>query len=292
MATESLKGASFRKKLVTRFKPKESDAIPLARALRACHGQDIKKKSGHRKGKFLFAFPGLVSPMPEGGTLGTLDKLDTDKPVLYIDFPQGRLKMQGTLVYAQNRFLTLQCARRGKSVVCDDVFDAVVTFPEVSWIGPVDANPSEAPLPIPSFLHAYTNIPPSYTFGAGDYNAVEEAANEADEQPPPPRTTPERRSKTACLLAYSSALATALDDQSDHSDGEFSPLDDLDDGDEMWQQAQTKRRRRNDARRAQLKNQKSKPTTGHPRILPPTTTLPPSTSAAVATMTDDTFAFE
>ncbi|RHY23674.1 hypothetical protein DYB28_011681 [Aphanomyces astaci] len=105
MATESLKGASFRKKLVTRFKPKESDAIPLARGtLRACHGQDIKKKSGHRKGKFLFAFPGLVSPMPEGGTLGTLDKLDTDKPVLYIDFPQGRLKMQGTLVYAQNRY--------------------------------------------------------------------------------------------------------------------------------------------------------------------------------------------
>ncbi|KAF0717572.1 hypothetical protein AaE_010827, partial [Aphanomyces astaci] len=272
--------------------------------LRACHGQDIKKKSGHRKGKFLFAFPGLVSPMPEGGTLGTLDKLDTDKPVLYIDFPQGRLKMQGTLVYAQNRFLTLQCARRGKSVVCDDVFDAVVTFPEVSWIGPVDANPSEAPLPIPSFLHAYTNIPPSYTFGAGDYNAVEvysnlwtgfymiEAANEADEQPPPPRTTPERRSKTACLLAYSSALATALDDQSDHSDGEFSPYEYRDRVPlrltrfTVWTTWTTRcgnKRKRNVVAEMTLvvpsithvlwKNQKSKPTTGHPRILPPTTTL-------------------
>ncbi|ETV90286.1 hypothetical protein H310_14886 [Aphanomyces invadans] len=55
---------------------------PLVRVA-VLHGHDIRKKRGNRKGKVLFSFPRLVSPMPGSGTWGTLAQLGTDKPALY-----------------------------------------------------------------------------------------------------------------------------------------------------------------------------------------------------------------
>ncbi|WZZ29083.1 hypothetical protein YC2023_012484 [Brassica napus] len=44
-------------------------------------------------------------------------------PVLYLSFPQGRMKLFGTILYPKNRYLTLQFFRGGKNVLCDDYFD-------------------------------------------------------------------------------------------------------------------------------------------------------------------------
>jgi hypothetical protein len=82
--------------------------------------------------------------------------LDTEKPVMYMEFlPHGRLKFCGTKLYPQHHLLTLQCSAANKSkptVVCEDIFDALVTFPEVHWIGTNGENPTEVPLPFPDFL--------------------------------------------------------------------------------------------------------------------------------------------
>ena len=51
-------------------------------------------------------------------------QLDTQKPVLYIDFPQGRLKFFGDLIFPKNKYLVLKAGH--KDVLCEDIFDMLV----------------------------------------------------------------------------------------------------------------------------------------------------------------------
>ncbi|KAK1297273.1 DNA-binding protein RHL1 [Acorus calamus] len=78
-------------------------------------GKDIVKK-GQRKNRFLFSFPGLLAPL-SGGRIGELSDLGTKNPKMYLDFPQGRMKLFGTIVYPRNKYLTLQFGRTSKSVM-------------------------------------------------------------------------------------------------------------------------------------------------------------------------------
>ena len=55
---------------------------------------------------------------------GTLSQLDTRNPVLYIDFPEGRLKFMGTLFFPKNKYMTLRFAQ--KEVLCEDIFESMV----------------------------------------------------------------------------------------------------------------------------------------------------------------------
>ncbi|CAH8302364.1 unnamed protein product [Eruca vesicaria subsp. sativa] len=138
------------------------------------HGTDIIRKS-QRKNRFLFSFPGLLAPI-SGATIGDLDRLSTKNPVLYLNFPQGRMKLFGTILYPKNRYLTLQFSRGGKNVLCDDYFDNMVSnlpslfslclylvrafgdmyiqivFSESWWIGTKEDNPDEARLDFPKEL--------------------------------------------------------------------------------------------------------------------------------------------
>ncbi|XP_057969247.1 DNA-binding protein RHL1 isoform X2 [Malania oleifera] len=115
------------------------------------HGKDIIKKS-QRKNRFLFSFPGLFAPIA-GGKIGELKDLGTKNPVLYLDFPQGQMKLFGTVVYPKNRYLTLQFSRGGKNVMCEDCFDNMIVFSDAQWIGKKDENPDEAPLEFPKELN-------------------------------------------------------------------------------------------------------------------------------------------
>lgn len=55
---------------------------------------------------------------------GTLAKLDSKNPVLYIDFPSGRLKLVGTLLFPKTKYQLLKLG--GKDVLCEDIFESVV----------------------------------------------------------------------------------------------------------------------------------------------------------------------
>lgn len=114
------------------------------------HGTDIIRKS-QRKNRFLFSFPGLLAPI-SAATIGDLDRLSTKNPVLYLNFPQGRMKLFGTILYPKNRYLTLQFSRGGKNVLCDDYFDNMIVFSESWWIGTKEDNPEEARLDFPKEL--------------------------------------------------------------------------------------------------------------------------------------------
>lgn len=47
--------------------------------------------------------------------------------MLYIDFPEGRLKFFGTLVFPRNRYLVLRLGQ--KDIICEDVLENMVRLP-------------------------------------------------------------------------------------------------------------------------------------------------------------------
>lgn len=56
---------------------------------------------------------------------GVLSQMDTKNPVLYLDFPAGRLKLFGTLAFPHNKYMVLRLGG-GSSVLCEDVFETLV----------------------------------------------------------------------------------------------------------------------------------------------------------------------
>ncbi len=58
---------------------------------------------------------------------GTLAQLDTRNPVLYMDFPEGRLKFFGTIVFPHNKYMVLKVGT--KDILCEDVLESMVRPP-------------------------------------------------------------------------------------------------------------------------------------------------------------------
>ncbi|ERN09413.1 DNA-binding protein RHL1 isoform X2 [Amborella trichopoda] len=149
---KKLKHLALSQKLLSRAPAKPSSPLEPSKMVTKQDGRDIVKK-GHRKSKFLFAFPGLLAPV-SGGKIGELADLGSKNPILYIDFPQGRMKLFGTIVYPKNKYLTLQFARGSKNVSCEDSFENLVVFSDAWWIGKKEANPEELQLEFPKELEA------------------------------------------------------------------------------------------------------------------------------------------
>jgi len=112
-------------------------------------GLDIVKKGNMRKNRYLLNISARISAST-AGKMGTLSQLDTRNPVLYIDFPDGRLKFVGTLFFPKNKYMTLRFAQ--KEVLCEDIFESMIVFSEHHWIGTAEENPEELPMPLPSTL--------------------------------------------------------------------------------------------------------------------------------------------
>ena len=55
---------------------------------------------------------------------GALSQLDTKNPVLYVDFPEGRMKFLGTLMFPANKYMVLRVGNR--DILCEDCFDSMV----------------------------------------------------------------------------------------------------------------------------------------------------------------------
>lgn len=57
---------------------------------------------------------------------GDLAQLDSQNPVLYIDFPQGRLKFYGTIIFPKTNYMLLKFGQ--KDVLCEDIFENMVSW--------------------------------------------------------------------------------------------------------------------------------------------------------------------
>ncbi|PIA35437.1 hypothetical protein AQUCO_03500067v1 [Aquilegia coerulea] len=160
-----LKKLALSRNLLSQTPSKPSSTLSLSKTVLKHHGKDIMKKS-QRKNRFLFSFPGLLGPIT-GGKVGELKDLGTMKPILYLDFPQGRVKMFGTIVYPKNRYLTLHFSKGGKNVMCEDHFDNMVVFSDAWWIGTKDENPEEVQLEFPKNLIKGKHTDADFKGGAG-----------------------------------------------------------------------------------------------------------------------------
>ncbi|KAI4370803.1 hypothetical protein MLD38_019113 [Melastoma candidum] len=169
-----------------------------SRTLLKHDGTDIIKKS-QRKNRFLFSFPGLIAPAG-GGRIGELKDLGSKNPVLYMEFPQGQMKLFGTIVYPKNKYLTLQFSKGGKNVMCEDYFDAMVVFSDAWWIGKKEENPEEARLEFPKELSEGQNAEHDFTGGAG----------EAVQNKPPSIRTVENDTQLACESKEGDSLDTGV----------------------------------------------------------------------------------
>ncbi|XP_058097876.1 DNA-binding protein RHL1 [Magnolia sinica] len=160
-----LKSLAFSKNLLSHTPSKPISPLNPSKTLEKHRGRDILKK-GQRKNRFLFSFPGLLAPI-SAGKIGELKDLGTKNPVLYIDFPQGRMKLFGTIVYPKNKYLTFQFARSSKNVMCEDCFENMVVFSDAWWIGRRDENPEEVQLEFPKEIDEGKHADFDFKGGAG-----------------------------------------------------------------------------------------------------------------------------
>eukprot|EP00250_Pteridium_aquilinum_P010590 c19500_g1_i3 orf=506-2104(-) len=169
--SKRLRDLAFSRSLLSRTRSHAHHPSFPSKTILNADGRDIVKK-GHRKSKYLFAFPGLMAPVA-GGKLGELTNLDSKNPVLYVEFPQGRLKLFGTIVYPKNKYLTLHFPRGAGNIVCEDCFESLIVFSNAWWIGTKEHNPEEARLPLPRSFEQDKHADVDFTAGAGqakDFN--------------------------------------------------------------------------------------------------------------------------
>eukprot|EP01018_Ginkgo_biloba_P011441 Gb_30592 [translate_table: standard] len=162
---QRLRKLAFTSKILSQTRANPRNPLQPSKIILKSHGKDIVKK-GQRKSKYLFAFPCLVAPV-SGGKMGELAQLDTKNPVLYVDFPQGRMKFFGTIIYPKNKYLALHFMRGSGNVVCEDSFDSTVVFSDVWWIGKKEENPEELKLEFPKELSQEKHEEFDFKGGAG-----------------------------------------------------------------------------------------------------------------------------
>ena len=157
-----------------------------------------KAKGAASKPRYLLSLPGNLAPIDGiGGTIGSIERLDTPNPEIYIDWPgKGKLRLQGTLLYPRGRYLTLQS--RAGQLLCDETFDNIIVFSSATWMRSTGGAPSvgraaqsaegdesadaqmaaaedEGPLepaPIPDAIHSRLHKKWSYAGGAATHRAL------------------------------------------------------------------------------------------------------------------------
>jgi len=140
--------------MLTTTKPElPEEVLRVPRSLyEGCNGAAISNK-GRGKNKVLLVFPMILKPT-SFGTVGTLTKLNTLNPELYVDFPKrGRLAYLGTHVYTTNKYVHLSYPiGGGREVKCGGAADSVIVFSDYEWRGTLEENPEQTRLPLPEFL--------------------------------------------------------------------------------------------------------------------------------------------
>ncbi|KAK9907633.1 hypothetical protein WJX75_007295 [Coccomyxa subellipsoidea] len=123
-----------------------TNEILPSKVLAKADGKDITKRSSVRKGRYLLNINAKIAAAA-AGRMGALAQLDSKNPVLYIDFPEGRMKFFGTLMFPSNKYMVLKFTN--KDVICEDILESMVVFSEAWWIGKKEDNPEEFRLPLP-----------------------------------------------------------------------------------------------------------------------------------------------
>ena len=169
---------------LSRVRPSSLRELVPSKLLRRSDCKDVHKRSSVKKSRYMTIFPGQLAHLKEG-KIGSLAKLDTQNPVLYIEYGAlGRLKLEGTIVRSKTtRYFTLNVKSRDR-LNLEDWFDSCVVFGRYAWVGTVDENPGVTPLPFPDALkHVAAAAAADKNVDGNDKND-ESAKKEEDEEEP------------------------------------------------------------------------------------------------------------
>ena len=167
---------------LSRVRPSSLRELVPSKLLRRSDCKDVHKRSSVKKSRYMTIFPGQLAHLKEG-KIGSLAKLDTQNPVLYIEYGAlGRLKLEGTIVRSKTtRYFTLNVKSRDR-LNLEDWFDSCVVFGRYAWVGTVDENPGETPLPFPDALKHVAAAAADKNDNGNDKN--DESAKKEDEEEP------------------------------------------------------------------------------------------------------------
>ena len=143
--------AALDARLVSRVRPSSLTELKPSKVLKRSDCKDIHKRSSVKKSRYMTVFPGQLGNLKEG-RLGSLAKLDTQNPVMYIEYPGfGRLKLCGTIVRSRaTRYFTLNVKSKDR-LNLEDWFDSMIVFSTL-LVGTAETNPGEEPMPFPEEL--------------------------------------------------------------------------------------------------------------------------------------------
>eukprot|EP00658_Telonema_sp_P-2_P040666 TRINITY_DN29080_c0_g1_i1.p1 TRINITY_DN29080_c0_g1~~TRINITY_DN29080_c0_g1_i1.p1 ORF type:complete len:296 (+),score=81.25 TRINITY_DN29080_c0_g1_i1:128-1015(+) len=132
--------------IASQIPSRDHGGLQKSKALLPLDGMDLIKKGGERKTKHLFVLPFTLAPKA-AGTVGRLAKMDSLNPIMYLEFPSGRLKLEGTIVHPQSKLILVK--PKAGQALCDKVFESMIVFGAATWVGTAEENPTERALPIP-----------------------------------------------------------------------------------------------------------------------------------------------
>jgi len=187
-------------------------------------GCDLIKKHEIRKTKYLFLFPGEAT-FTGSGEIGRVEHLDTTNPILYVDHPEGTLKMRGTLFYPKTKLLTLTHNKGHRTITTSDCLEHIIVFSECVWIGKKEDNPDENELEMPSSFREITSDSlkpiPRTQIGIADTIGCDEESEEPSDGMEVDSTTatPMERTRQSSRSSVSQGRPKYRDNTDDEDEG-------------------------------------------------------------------------
>jgi len=161
---------AYERGLFTEEETAEEDGVDFPDELHELNRASIVNKPPVRgKQRFVFVLPCRLGSLSDKAEIGKLCHIDSRNPVLYINLPNGRIKLLGTITHPTTSYLQLNAKnapkkagkKGGKVLEARGTFESLVVFSDYHWIGTEEENPSESPLLWPLDVNAEADSTPS-----------------------------------------------------------------------------------------------------------------------------------
>lgn len=108
----------------------ESDVLHPSATLRKCNGQDITRRGGKGKGRIMLVMPAQFAFLKgTEGSLGKIDKINTESPEFVVPTTEGDLVFKGRFVESASlSYLGIELFPRKMQSVCTDVIARALVF--------------------------------------------------------------------------------------------------------------------------------------------------------------------
>ena len=173
--------------------------MDVGQKLMSCSGQDLTRRGAKSKNqRMMMVLPSQLAFKGSDvtGTLGRIEKANTENPELVIETEGGDVRYIGKFVLTSSLYFTVKLQPRQQSSVCEDVFDRVLVFenPNFNLSNNTSSSKDVSGDHITSF-GCSTKSDPLTGKSAKDDDDLEEEAVEEEEEVLPTRTLPSRVKK-------------------------------------------------------------------------------------------------